>query len=203
MSGRRGRPGLAHRLGLDANPLRRPADRAEAWIRVAAVAAFMIAAPLAAIGFGHHVYQANERQAREQAADTHTVTAVLLATVPETTDMYGYGNDRGWVNARWPGPRGTTRSGQVLAPLGAPTGSRVTIWTEAAGTVANPPISRNQILTRAVLAGVVAPVILAVALLSILLLTQWLLSRHRLGSWESAWSKIEPQWTNRGTLGPG
>ena len=49
ISGRRTSP-LARRLGLDRNPLRRGSDRAEAWIRIALVLAFLIGAPLAAWG---------------------------------------------------------------------------------------------------------------------------------------------------------
>src|SRR5215471_468881 len=46
ITGQRTAP-LARRLGLDRNPLRRRSDRAEAWIRIALVLAFLIGAPLA------------------------------------------------------------------------------------------------------------------------------------------------------------
>ena len=44
---------LGRRMGLDANPLRRGYDRAEAWVRLGLVLVFLIASPLAAIGLGH------------------------------------------------------------------------------------------------------------------------------------------------------
>ena len=41
---------LARRLGLDANPLRRGTDRAEAWIRIALVLALLLLAVTGLLG---------------------------------------------------------------------------------------------------------------------------------------------------------
>jgi len=54
----RGLTRLARALGLDRNPLRRPTDRAEAWIRVGLLGIFLIAGPMAALGAGHWAYHA-------------------------------------------------------------------------------------------------------------------------------------------------
>ena len=59
---------LARRAGLDANPLRRGSDRAEAWLRIGLVLAFLIASPLAAIGLGKLTSAASYSAARAQAA---------------------------------------------------------------------------------------------------------------------------------------
>ena len=48
----RRRTRLARALGLDRNPLRRASDRAEAWIRIALLAVFLIAGPIAALSVG-------------------------------------------------------------------------------------------------------------------------------------------------------
>ena len=43
---------LARDLGLDSNPLRRPSDRAEAWIRAGLVVVFLIGAPTSGVAAG-------------------------------------------------------------------------------------------------------------------------------------------------------
>lgn len=50
------RHGFTRILGLDGNPLRRASDRAEAWIRIGLLAAFLVAGPLAAIVAGQWMY---------------------------------------------------------------------------------------------------------------------------------------------------
>ena len=46
----RGTARLRRVLGLDRNPLYRASDRAEAWIRIVVLAAFLAGGPLAVIG---------------------------------------------------------------------------------------------------------------------------------------------------------
>jgi hypothetical protein len=68
---------LARALGLDGNPLRRPSDRAEAWIRTGLIAGFLIAGPLAALAAGGWAYHAVTTAARVQAAPAHHVKAAV------------------------------------------------------------------------------------------------------------------------------
>ena len=68
---------LARRTGLDANPLRRGSDRAEAWVRIALIVLFLVASPLAAAALGQLTSDASARAARAQAANEHQVTAIL------------------------------------------------------------------------------------------------------------------------------
>jgi hypothetical protein len=48
-----------------------------------------------------------------------------------------------------------------------------------------------------VLAAVMALAAMALALLAVLRLTQAFLSRRRLAAWETAWSRVGPQWSKR------
>jgi len=190
---------LSRRLGLDANPLRRASDRAESWIRLGLLTAFLAAGPLVAIGAGHWMEAAGLREARAQAAAERQVHATLLRNAPITRTLGPYERQvLAWVPARWDAPGGSPRTGKVTAVLPARAGSTVTIWTAAAtGQLAQPPLPRHQITERAVLLVALTPAVLALALLGLLRLSCRMLDRQRLAGWAAAWSAIGPQWTGR------
>ncbi len=131
ISGRR-MPSLARRLGLDRNPLRRGTDRAEAWIRIALVLAFLIGAPLAAWGAGSWAGSVAPTAAHLQRAGEHRVPATLLRNVPGDADQW-FTVRFAWVKARWTVPHGTVRTGYVQAPVGSPAGSTVPVWLDRSG----------------------------------------------------------------------
>ena len=91
---------LARQAGLDRSPLRRGSDRVEAWIRIALVLAFLIAAPLAGGGAAHWAEAVAPSAAHARLAGEHRVTATLLHDVPNSSD-YLAPVSLGWVKARW------------------------------------------------------------------------------------------------------
>jgi len=84
----RRRTRLARALGLDRNPLRRASDRAEAWIRIALLAVFLIAGPIAALSVGGSAYHAGITAASEQAVPSYggSATATRPALAPSYAD---------------------------------------------------------------------------------------------------------------------
>ncbi len=170
---------FARVLGLDGNPLRRASDRAEAWIRIGVLLAFLVAGPLAAISAGQWVHNTGMTEARAQAARTHGVRAVLLQP----------------VSPAWEGPGVPPRTGRVRAPVGAASGSVVTLWLDASGKLAAPPLEPGQVITRTVMVAALTPVLVAFALTAALRLTQLLLRRRRLAAWDAAWLTVGPRWT--------
>ena len=120
---------LARRMGLDANPLRRGCDRAEAWVRLGLVLVFLIASPLAAIGLGHLTNDASVRAARAEAAAEFHIPAVLLHKVSRNSDDPLYAtSELAWARARWTAPDGRQRVGEVPAAVGSRAGRPVMIW---------------------------------------------------------------------------
>ena len=92
---------------MDANPLRRGCDRAEAWLRLGLVLVFLIASPLAAFGLGHLTNDASVRAARAEAANEHQVAAVLLHRVSHNSNDPLYStSELAWAQARWTAPDG-------------------------------------------------------------------------------------------------
>jgi hypothetical protein len=195
ISGRRTSP-LARRLGLDRNPLRRGTDRAEAWIRIALVLAFLIGAPLAAWGAGSWAEAVAPTAAHLQLAGEHRVPATLMRSVPGDSDQW-FTVRFAWVKARWAVPHGPVRTGYVQAPVGSLAGSTVPVWLDRSGRPTAPPLPPSQIRGWVLMMAVLAPAALALLLLAMMGILGRIMDRRRLASWGQAWSAIGPQWTRR------
>ncbi len=189
---------LARRAGLDANPLRRSSDRAEAWLRIGLVVVFLIASPLAAIGLGKLTSAASATAARSQAASERQVNAVLLDKVARAADdpLYGAAGFV-WARAGWTAPDGVRRTGEVPAPVGSRAGRTVAIWVDTAGQLVYPPIGESQIASRVIAVVALTPAALGVLLMMVSWLARSVLDRRRLKDWAAEWSAVEPQWTKR------
>jgi hypothetical protein len=189
---------LARRMGVDANPLRRGCDRAEAWLRLGLVLVFLIASPLAAFGLGHLTNDASIRAARAEAANEHQVAAVLLHRVSHNSNDPLYStSELAWVQARWTAPDGRRRVGEVPAAVGSRAGRKVPIWVNSVGQLVYPPIGQGQIASRVIAVVALTPAILAIILLGVGWLIRRLLDRRRIVGWGTEWSAVEPLWTKR------
>jgi hypothetical protein len=189
---------LARRMGMDANPLRRGCDRAEAWLRLGLVLVFLIASPLAAFGLGHLTNDASVRAARAEAANEHQVAAVLLHRVSHNSNDPLYStSELAWAQARWTAPDGRRRVGEVPAAVGSRAGRQVPIWVNNVGQLVYPPIGQGQIASRVIAVVALTPAILAIMLLGVGWLIRRLLDRRRMASWATEWSAVEPLWTKR------
>src|SRR5262249_50122167 len=135
---------LARKLGLDRNPLRRSTDRAEAWLRIALVLAFLIGAPLAAWGAGSWAESVAPTAAHLQLAGEHRVPAPLLRNGPGASDQ-GSPVRLAWVKAGWTVPGGPVRTGLVQAPVGSGAGRAVPVWLDRSGMPPAPPLPPTQI----------------------------------------------------------
>jgi hypothetical protein len=195
ISGRR-TASLARKIGLDRNPLRRSADRAEAWIRIALVLAFLSGAPLAAWGAGRWAESVAPTAAHLQLAGEHRVPATLLRNVPGDSDQW-FTIRFAWVKARFTVPGGPVRTGYVQAPVGSRAGSTVPVWLDRSGRPTAPPLPPSQVRGWVLMMTVLAPAALALLLLAMMGILGHILDRRRVASWGQAWSAIGPQWTRR------
>ena len=181
----------ARGLWPDRNPLRRTVDRVEAAVIGGLVVVFLAGAPLAALATGHAVYRIWSRTAHAQQATWRQVPAVLLAAVSPS------GYDDSQVPARWTGPDGTRRTGNVPAPAGARAGRTLMVWVDAAGRLTVPPLQLWEVRGQAAAAAIVASMTVGLVLLCGGQLAHGLLGRRRLAAWGADWRAIEPQWTGR------
>jgi len=187
---------LSRRLGIDGNPLRRRADKIEAWLAPVAIVVFLALCPLVAIGMSAWVHDDNAAAIRAQQS-WHPVKATLLEAAPGPAEPDGGANTwTVWTRARWE-VGGLTKTGKVPVPANSPAGSTQTVWLNRAGAVQLPPVLASQVAGLADTATAVSLTALAVLLGGLAFLIRRILDRRRLARWESAWLTVEPRWTHR------
>ena len=186
------RAGLARRLGLDRNELRRASDRIEAWFMIVLVVAFVPLAVLATSAATRWVHDSGEQELRAELS-LRQVTGVLLPRTP-AVEPARPGSPWFWEPARW-SDAGVTRTGPVPVPAGTPPGASVSIWINDAGQAQLPPVTATQVTARVVAAAVVTPPAVAFFLWLAWRGLRWRLDRHRLARWGRAWSVVERIWT--------
>jgi len=183
-------------MGMGRNPLRRRTDRIEAWVSTGLLLVFLVGAPLAWTSAGRWIHRAGLREQHAQQS-WHQTPAVLLRDAPP---LPSYEFRLSWQNtaaepARWFGPGGQPRSGEVEVPVGSRAGQIVEVWVDDAGRVTGPPLLGYELTRRVIGAEVLAPVALAVLLFGLAGLVRWVLNRRRLADWEAHWASIGPRWT--------
>jgi hypothetical protein len=188
---------LARGRRLDRNPLRRGSDRAETVVLGALLAVFLAVAPFTAYAAGSWAYATYAREAQAQRAVLRQVPATLLEAPRDLTAYPGAGVIHLAVKARWRAPDGQLRTGELLAPSGAAVGSIVPVWVDRSGGLADPPLGRAQLATRAQLARELAAGSLAVVLISIGWLARRSLDRRRMAAWDADWLATGPRWSPR------
>ncbi len=131
------RAGLARRLGLDRNPLRRRSDRLQAALMAGLLAAFLAGAPLLTIAAAGWVHAAGTREQHAQRS-WHQVPVVLAQAAPRQA-TFRHWSPPALVRAWWTPPGGPARSAEVPATPGGRAGNTVRVW---AGRSGRPPAAR-------------------------------------------------------------
>lgn len=175
-------------LWPDRNPLRRRCDRVEAAILAGLVAAFVVGGSLAALTAGRWVYDTALRTEHAGEAARHQVAAVLLTTAEAWSPAT--------AEARWAAAGGVLRTGWVPVPAGAPAGTTVRVWVDAAGRPAEPPLRHSQVEGQAVMAAVAAVTAVALLLGGAGLVARREADRRRLAAWDTEWRAAGPKWSH-------
>lgn len=168
----------------------RASDRVQAFVVVVFVLLVIVAAPFAAeIGAG--TAGQRTRQAAEETAARHEVSATLLADAPPDAVVAGAdGLTSGPAPraARWRLPGGDQRVGQVDAGAQLHAGDTVAIWVDRAGNHVPPPLDRPTAVAEGVLTGfgLWAGLCVALALLYGALVAVF--DRRRLKRWQHDWA---------------
>jgi len=175
------------------SPLRRRWDRAEAAILGGLLAAFVVGGTLAALIAGHWAYEGALRARHGELAALHQVPAILLTTASLQPAGY-YASANAW----WRASGGERHTGQVLALLGSPAGTKVTVWVDADGRLAGPPLRYSQVQGQGALASVLAVMAVGVVLLGAGLAVHRVAERRRMAAWDEEWRAIGPMWSRHG-----
>jgi hypothetical protein len=175
------------------NPLRRRWDRTEAVILGGLLATFVIGATLAALIAGRLAYDGALHARHAELAASHQVPAILLTTASQQPAGY-YASANAW----WRAPDGARHTGQVLAFLGSPAGTKVTVWVDADGRLTGPPLQPSQVQGQGVLASVLAVMAVGVVLWGAGLAVHRAAERRRMAAWDDEWRAIGPKWSHHG-----
>lgn len=183
-------------LRPDRNPLRRTYDRAETYILAGLLAASAAAAPFAAQAASHFAYDAALHAQRAQRASEHPVRAELTQLATGADDGYSM---TGYVPVRatWTSATGVRHTADVMAPAGTKKDSTMTIWTDAAGNVVNPPLLTSQVAGQGQLGAVGAVAGLAALYLCGAVVVRRVLNRCRLAAWDADWRVTAPAWNRQ------
>jgi hypothetical protein len=185
------------RMGFDRNSMRRRSDRIQAIMRAVLLAVFVIGGPLAATYASHQVYLAGLRTARAQAAALQRVPAVVShSTLLAVAWRHPAVTGPAVLSVRWAAPGGLERTGRITSANHA-AGTTVTVWIDASGRLAHPPLTRTDIADHAIGAAAATPAALALLLWLVGRGVSLALDRYRLARWEADWLTVEPQWTRR------
>lgn len=172
------------------NPLRRRADRVEAWVGLGVWALIL----LVGVGAGLAAENSVESSLARQRSEWHPVSALLTENAPWVGDKAEASSERVWVKVGWTADDGTEHTGQARVAEGSRAGSAVTVWTDREGFLVGKPASPSQSQLRASMVGILAGVTAAVLPWGAGRFVRARLYRRRLDEWDVAWARVEPQW---------
>jgi hypothetical protein len=179
----------------DHNPLRRYIDKLESAVAVSLVIAFLVAAPLLAIGTVRAVGAAGVREQRAENGWTQ-VHAVLTQSAGAGLIGLDGDWDNSWVTAKWTAPDGAHRIGMVPVELNATIGQPVLVWVTQAGELTHAPLTSAAVVDREVTVAIAVSAALAL----LLSMTGWavrlLANRRRMSAWTKAWESVGPRWSS-------
>ncbi|WP_369173172.1 hypothetical protein AB5J49_36825 [Streptomyces sp. R28] len=172
------------------SPLRRRSDLIEAWV----VLCGWVFALVAAVFGGLAASDAVVHSAQEQRAENHKVTAVLVKDAEDPGPSRVTTDHLVWATVRWTEPDGSTRTDEARVPPKAQAGSKVEVWTDRNGALANEPLSEGELVLHSIAGGVLA----GAATAGIVLGSTWVvrlgMERRRLEQWAAEWERMDTPW---------
>jgi hypothetical protein len=189
--------GIARRLQMDNNPLRRLTDRVETWLTAVVLVASVGLGPVLAWRAAAEVHHATTAAATQDQTERFPVTAVLQEDTKHSAYDDGVQQrQQAPAPARWTAPDGTPRTGLVVPTAAASAGTSILIETDAHGTPLPPAVGQDA-STNAVLAALMVMVGVAAAATFLILLLRRYLDRIRMSRWRRDWLLFEPIWSGR------
>lgn len=184
------------RLSKSSNPLYRRSDRVQSWIGILLLVGLIVGVPLVSISVGTATLHSGTETVRTQQDERDQVKARLLSDAEPAPDPAGSGGPVK-VPVRWTDEDGTRHEGSAQVAPGTRAGTVVDTWVDRSNSVTEPPMTSQQAVATAWLAGAVA----GGATVTMLLLARagavHLLDRRRYARWEEEWRLLEPQWSRR------
>jgi hypothetical protein len=176
-----------------ANPLRRPSDRFESWLRRLLLVVLLLGLPVAAYGAGTTVYESSMETVRAQTAERHEITARLTEDLDRDNDASKQLARVSWTDEEG----GDVRTGNALVKAGTDKGASVRVWLDRDGNLTSPPMNTLNAKSSGWLAGGMAAFGVAFGCYAVWSGTRLLLDRARYARWAADWDRVEPLWSAR------
>ncbi|HEX6444086.1 MAG TPA: hypothetical protein VF053_03285 [Streptosporangiales bacterium] len=179
--------------GLDGNPLRRPSDRLQAWVRLGGLAfaiAGLVVTGIAARGtYTENVVLEHANAAAGYRVTGHVISATNPDVSPDGTIL------RGMVRVSWRDRAGRPHAQLLVAPTGlhAPKAT-MPLWIDARGRPSTSPPNAGQPATAAAMTGVLGAGLTVTTAALLYLLAMVPIERRRLAEWQREWTVVEPGW---------
>ncbi|MFI8092489.1 hypothetical protein ACIF9R_29905 [Streptomyces sp. NPDC086080] len=179
------------------NPLRRRTDRLQAWTGLAVLIIVLAVAPVAAVLVGDAARGHYEDIARHQHRTRYETNATLTENAPRHPEP---GSDeekqtRYPVEVRVVTREGRTRHTRAEVEPGLTADNTVRIWITADGEATDPPLTSQEVRSRAVGWALLAAIGTVLTGAAVHALTGRVLRRRNLSHWDTAWAETAPRWT--------
>ncbi|MBO2445078.1 hypothetical protein J4557_47000 [Actinomadura nitritigenes] len=183
---------LRRRFGFDGNDLRRPTDRRQRAVGLAAAVSFAGLAPPLCAGVVSPAYRSGLRAEAAQTATHRLVDARVARTETGTTGQVRYS----FAVLAWTSADGERHWTTVPASRATRPGAVRRIWVDASGEPARRPQSRSDTVTTAAFAGVAATVAAGALPFSAYLLVRRRCDRRRAQMWDLEWARLDRRQMN-------
>lgn len=174
------------------NPLIRPSDTLESWIRRFLMLVLVLGLPVAALSAGLTAYESSMRTVQAQSAERQEVTARLTSSVKGAT-----ADGKQQAQVRWTDDKGKVRTGTTLVKSGTPEGATVPVWLDREGTITSAPMTSLTATTNGWFVGGMAAVGAVSGFYALRGGTRRVLDRRRHAQWDAEWDLVEPLWSAR------
>ncbi|WP_405740240.1 hypothetical protein OG885_38990 [Streptomyces sp. NBC_00028] len=173
------------------NPLRRRADKVEAWVVLGA----WLLTVLAGVCAGLVASRSVEGTLARERVEWRQVEARLVAKAPGTfAGQTGTSSgDQVWAEVRWAAPDGSSHTGQVRVRPGSAGGTPVSVWTDREGRLVTRPATPAQAQLRAALIGALLGVSAAIVPFVTGRMLCGRLERRRIDQWDAEWARFGQQ----------
>ncbi|MES5824102.1 hypothetical protein [Streptomyces sp. RG80] len=178
------------------NPLKRRADKVEAWIVLGAWLLTALVGVLAGMGATRSV----EHSLARERAEWRAVEARLVEEAPGTFggQTGTASGDQVWAQVRWAATDGSSHTGQVRVRPGSPSGTAVTVWTDPEGRLVTRPATESEAALRSSLIGALVGVGAAFVPFVGGRMLRGRLERHRIDHWDTEWARFGQTWGRTG-----
>lgn len=186
------RDAILRRLGFDGSPLRRRADRWQAYARILVALLFLVGC-VGAAAFGGSAYR--QQRAVDTLDDERGYQAIATIVSTSAVRVASYGDSpRYTYRVEWQDKQGNQHLDTFHTMRSTRHEETVTLWVDHRGTASLTPRATGQTPAVAVFKGLTVMLYVAMGLAAAYTVFLVRLNRRRSAEWAAEWDAVEPRW---------